>query len=412
MNSRVEEMENALAPAAGTGISPQSQALEAKERALIYARYEMAIRMPTNWEQARLDILKECRRPTFARDKSVLYGKPIGDDKVEGLGVRFAEMALRCVRNISTDVQTVYEDDQRRVLRVTVTNLCANQAETDEVTVVKTVERSRPGKDGFFISVRNNSRGQPTYTVPATEDDLLISQGRLVSKVRRNLALRHIPADIQEEAERTIRATRQDAAARDPDAERREIFDGFAALNVPVEELEEYLGHDVATASPGELVNLRTVWGTISDGETSWAAVLAHRRAELEKDKAKPAVAPTQRGMRRRAQAQGAAAMEADLPKKDESGTMPPKTEIPLPSEAERAAVEQPETAKNIPENIPAEDPKPQGILIVADGTGEFLGRYTGKLDNLVLGGIMEVGGVDYAITVIRKDKIVLRVLL
>lgn len=258
--------------------SPLATAREAEAKAAVEARYIMAMRNPRNWDEVRQKILKECRRPSFAKDKSTLYRKPVGAG-VEGLGIRFAEMALRCLTNVMTETPIIYEDESRRVIRVIVTNLEDNQTEFADVTVSKTVERSKPLDDGSYISVRMNSSGKPTYTVPATDEDLLNKEWALVSKMRRNCGLRHIPGDIQAEAEAIIREVRRDEAARDPDAERREIADGFAKLNIPVDELTEYVGHDLATCSPAELADLRTVWGSVRDGEASWASMLEHRRA-------------------------------------------------------------------------------------------------------------------------------------
>lgn len=259
--------------------NPLATAREAEAKAAVEARYIMAMRRPRNWDEVRQKILKECNRPSFAKDKSALYKKPVGNG-VEGLGIRFAEMALRCMTNVMTETPVIYEDDQRRVIRVIVTNLEDNQTEFADITVSKTVERSKPMDDGTFISVRMNSYNKPVYTIPATDEDLLNKEWALVSKMRRNCALRHIPGDIQAEAEEIIRRVREDEAARDPDAERREIADGFARLNVPVAELTEYVGHDLATCSPKELADLRTVWGSVRDGETTWSSLLEHRRAE------------------------------------------------------------------------------------------------------------------------------------
>lgn len=259
--------------------NPMAAAREAEARAAVEARYIMAIRRPRNWDEVRQKILKECHRPAFAKDKSALYKKPVGAG-VEGLGIRFAEMALRCMTNVMTETPVIYEDDMRRVIRVIVTNLEDNQTEFADVTVSKTVERSKPMDDGSYLSVRMNSYNKPVYTVPATDEDLLNKEWALVSKMRRNCALRHIPGDIQAEAEEVIRKVRVDEAARDPDADRREIADGFAKLNIPVDELIEYVGHDLATCSPKELADLRTVWGSVRDGEATWASLLEHRSAE------------------------------------------------------------------------------------------------------------------------------------
>ena len=115
-------------------------------------------------------LLTECRRPGFAHNGSVLYLKPIGDG-VEGLGIRFVEAALRAMGNVMPETMTLYDDATRRLVRVAVTDLEANVTYSRDLTLTKTVERAKPGKDGDYLSLRTNSKGEPVYTVLATEDD-------------------------------------------------------------------------------------------------------------------------------------------------------------------------------------------------------------------------------------------------
>lgn len=248
----------------------------AQAKATVSARYEMALRRPRNWDQVRADINKECRRPSFARDKSAWYKKPIGSG-VEGLGIRFAEMALRCMGNVLIETEVRYEDDHKEVIRVTVTDLEANNTWPADVMVTKTVERSKPEEDGSFFSVRKNSYQKNVYTVRATDDDLLNKRAALVSKAVRTLALRLIPGDIQNEAEELIKAIRQDDAARDPDAERKAIVDAFDGLHVSATMLTEYLGHPIAQCSPAQLVDLRGLYGAIREGDATWKQVMDNK---------------------------------------------------------------------------------------------------------------------------------------
>jgi hypothetical protein len=81
------------------------------------SRYVIALRMPREWDQVRQDILRECRRPSFAHNKSAWYRKPIGQG-VEGLGIRFVEVALRCMKNVLVETTMVYEDSEKEVQRV------------------------------------------------------------------------------------------------------------------------------------------------------------------------------------------------------------------------------------------------------------------------------------------------------
>lgn len=263
-------------------------AAAAQAKAMVEARYVIALKRPRSWDQVRQDILKECKRPSFAHNKSAFYRKPIGQG-VEGLGIRFTEVALRCMTNVLVETTTVFEDDQKEIVRVSVTDLEANVTYPMDVRVTKTVERSKPMDDGSYVSVRTNSYGKAVYTVPANDDDLLNKRGALISKAQRTLALRLIPGDIQDEAEEIIKRVRLDDAARDPDAERKKIADAFAELHVKASDLQDYLGHSLDTCSPVELVNLRGLYGAIRDGEATWASVMENKG---ENGNGKPATLP------------------------------------------------------------------------------------------------------------------------
>lgn len=274
-------------------------AAASQAKALVEARYVMAIRRPRNWEQVRQDLMKECRRPAFAHNKSAFYKKPVGKGFVDGLGIRFVELALRCMTNITVDVVMVFEDETKEIHRVTVTDLESNFPLSQDVKVSKTVERSKPSDDGSYVSVRKNSYGKDVFTVPANDDDLLNKRGALISKVMRTLGLRLIPGDLQDEAESTILKVRTDAAAQDPEAEAKRVVDAFASLRVDAEDLAAYLGHPVSKCSPAQLVDLRGLYGAIRDGETTWRAVMENK-AEQDGEPVPEKKAEPQSGPRRK----------------------------------------------------------------------------------------------------------------
>src|SRR3990170_723887 len=97
---------NATAVQVPRGGETASTAVAAQAKAMIESRYVMAMRNPRNMDQVRQDLLKECRRPSFAHNKSALYHKPIGKG-VEGLGIRFVEVALRCMRNVLAESKRI-----------------------------------------------------------------------------------------------------------------------------------------------------------------------------------------------------------------------------------------------------------------------------------------------------------------
>lgn len=257
-------------------VETASTAVAAQSKAMVEARYIMAMRRPRNWDQVRQDLIAECKRPSFANNKSAFYRKPIGQG-VEGLGIRFVEVALRCMTNVLVETSMIFEDDAKEVHRVSVTDLESNLTYPLDVRVAKTVERSKPMDDGSYISVRKNSYNKNVFTVPATDDDLLNKRAAQISKAIRTLGLRIIPGDLQDEAEYIIKAVRTDEAARDPGAERKRIADAFAEIGVKAADLVAYLGHSLDACSPTELVELRSVYGTIKDGEATWKSFVENK---------------------------------------------------------------------------------------------------------------------------------------
>lgn len=253
-----------------------STAIAAQSKAMVESRYIMAMRNPRNWDQVRADLVKECKRPSFAHNKSAYYVKPIGKG-VEGLGIRFVEVALRCMKNVLVETTMIFEDNVKEVHRVSVTDLEANITYPLDVRVSKTVERSKPADDGSYISVRKNSRGNDVFTVEGTDDDILNKRGALISKAIRTIGLRIIPGDLCDEAEDIIKHIRLDKAAQDPDAERKRLVDAFAEINVTATDLTGYLGHDLGKCSPAQLVTLRGIYGAIRDGEATWQTVLQNQ---------------------------------------------------------------------------------------------------------------------------------------
>lgn len=278
MNNELATQQSAFAPPAllQQGIESASAAVASQAKAMVEARYTIALHRPRNWDQVRQDLLRECKRPSFANNKSAYYRKPIGQG-VEGLGIRFVEVALRCMTNVLIETTMIFEDAQKEIHRVSVTDLESNITYPMDVRVSKTVERSKPADDGSFLSMRLNSYKKPVYTVPANDDDLLNKRAALISKAIRTLGLRIVPGDLCDEAEEIIKSVRLDEAARDPGAERKRIVDAFDGLGVKASQLTEYLGHDIGTCSPQELVNLRGLYGAIKDGEATWASVMENK---------------------------------------------------------------------------------------------------------------------------------------
>jgi hypothetical protein len=202
-----------------------SQQQEAMVRAAVEARYALAIRQPRDLDAVRLRLLKDCKRPRFA--EVARYAKPQGkkqdpktgqwvDNVIEGPSIRFVEAALRSLTNVYPETSVIYDDPRKRLMRVSVTDLEANVTYSHEVSVTKTVERSNAeGRE--IISVRQNKKGKPVYTVEATDDEVLVRQNSLVSKTLRVLGLRILPGDLVDEAMDVVQQTQTSQDKADPE---------------------------------------------------------------------------------------------------------------------------------------------------------------------------------------------------
>ena len=288
VNTNDQQMMPAVASSASENAA---LAMAAAQKATVEARYKMALARPRDLDIVRQAMLKDANRSSFAR--VAIYHKPIGKG-VEGPSIRFVEAAIRNMTNILTETTTISEDDERRVIRVAVSDLETNTYFSQDVTVTKTVERSKLPQGEKPIRMRTNSFGKPVYILHGTDDDILNKQNALISKAVRTLGLRLIPGDLVDEALWYVRQTMAKEDAQNPDMAKNRIIDAFAQLGVQVEQLKEYVGHELSALDPSELQTLRAIYSAIKDGETSWKAVMddkAEKEAEAKAAK-KPAAEP------------------------------------------------------------------------------------------------------------------------
>lgn len=256
------------------GNETAATAVAAQAKALVEARYTVALHRPRDLDVVRERLLRECKRPSFAA--VARYRKPIGAG-IEGPSIRFAETAIRCMTNVTVETVTVYDDREKRIVRVMVTDLEANVPYSQDVTIEKTIERRNVKNGDEVLRSRTNSRGEPVHIIVATEDDILNKQNALISKAVRTLGLRLVPGDLIDEAMWQVQQTQKNADAADPDAARLRLYDAFADLGIRVSEIKEYLGHDGVALTPKELAELRGLYAAIRDGETTWREVMDQR---------------------------------------------------------------------------------------------------------------------------------------
>src|SRR6185437_15310379 len=148
-----EHQTSELAPANSPTVQYVEQSKSMMEQlatAQIQARYTVALRNRRDIETARQEMLKECSRPSFCMPDEkkngssvAIYRVPRAGTNIEGVTVRFAEMAARAWRNLAIDITPLGEDETQRIYQMTCTDFETNTVATEIVNVPKTIERNR-----------------------------------------------------------------------------------------------------------------------------------------------------------------------------------------------------------------------------------------------------------------------------
>lgn len=255
-----------------------SSAAAAKAQALVQARYLVAMRNPRDWLDVRARMLAACKRTRFAQ--IARYSVPRAGGRVQGWTIRFAEEAIRNMRNLAPETAVVVEDDEKRIVNVSLADIESNLSYSMDIVVTKTVERKTLKAGELPIRQRINSTGQTLYILPASDDDLITKQAALVSKALRTMALRLIPGDILDECLDEIEETQKKQDEQDPKAAVKKIADSFGELGVKPSDLKAYLRHDLDASSPKEIAHLRELFSAIREGSTNWTEVMGEEKPE------------------------------------------------------------------------------------------------------------------------------------
>jgi hypothetical protein len=285
--------------------SSASVAVAAQAQAAVQARYIMAMNRPRDWEEVRVKLLKACGRPGFAA--TARYTKPVGKDRSkwpQGWTIRFAEEAMRCMGNLYTETMVIDEGPEQRIVQQSCTDIENNATFSNQVVIDKTVERKFLKDGQQAISSRQNSYGDITYRVEATEDDLLNKQGALLSKALRTQVLRLLPGDIQDECLQRIQEVANGDLKADPDQAKRKLIDAFAEIGIRPIDLAEYLGHPLERIQPAEVKELREVYTALKSGEATWDEVMESREPSGSTEAAKEAGEAKLAAMQQKAAAQ------------------------------------------------------------------------------------------------------------
>ena len=274
-----------------TNYEVATAAAVAAARAEHEGRIVVAQKSRRDEDQATQDIMRMCKKPAFAG--LARYQRPQGKRKnpetgqlepffIEGLSIRFVEMALQYWGNMFAISRITYEDNERAMLNVTVSDLQRNSTYSTDAMVEKLVERREVKTGRTVLGMRENSYGDKVYLVRATPEEFRNVIGAERSKLIRDNGLRLLPRDVQDEARALIEKTVNDETAKDPDGMKKKVLGQFAVLGVSASMLKEYLEQPIETLSIKGLQELAVLHTGLKDGEFSWADVMRVKREPAE----------------------------------------------------------------------------------------------------------------------------------
>ena len=298
-----------------TVLQAASVAAAAGAKAAIEARFQIAQLVPRDNAEVERRVLAMCDDPLFADE--ALWSKPQGATEIEGISIRFAEEYVQEAGNFHVASTVTWDDDRQRTIKVEVTDLQRNNSIPVDVVVEKTVERyDTKGREVLGSRLTAGRTPKRIYRVRATEDEVLMKQNSAVSKAFRTGVDRLIPRNLRAKAIERIKATIKAAALKDLPGTVKKALAAFATLNVPQDELEEFLGHRVQTMTVEEYEHLRAILQGIKDGEFTWESVT--KRGAKPQPKQRPVSAVRDEGYETKQEKPAPAAPKGDAAEADD----------------------------------------------------------------------------------------------
>jgi hypothetical protein len=223
----------------------------------------IARRFPRNEDTAFQKLMKAAGRSSFAEDAA--YSFPRGGAKVEGPSINLAREGARIWGNIRYGLEIIRDDEDSRQIRGWAWDLETNTKTTLEDDFKKLIYR----KQGGWIK--------------PDERDLRELTNRRGAILIRGCLLQLLPKDLIEDAMDRCKATLAKGAQEDPEGARKKVILAFSELNITPEMLEQMLKHKLSESSPAEISELRKIYKSISDGNSTWAEYVEPTKTGPEK---------------------------------------------------------------------------------------------------------------------------------
>jgi hypothetical protein len=249
---RIEETALATRTEQSHELAPTGAAAEKQFE--IQSAIVIAKKFPRNEDAAFEKLMKAAKRVSFAEDAA--YSFPRGNTTVEGPSINLAREAARVWGNVRFGLDIIRDDEESRQIRAWAWDMESNVRVSAE--------------DDFKKLVQRKQKGGGTLWVKPDERDLRELTNRRGAILVRNCLLQIVPKDLIEDAMSRCKDTIRNGAEKDPETARKRLILAFSEINVSPEMLESALGHKLAECSPVEIAELRKVYKSIADGNSTW----------------------------------------------------------------------------------------------------------------------------------------------
>lgn len=239
MNNTLIEQEPKVNRQALTDVQSDRATQEAQAQVILAKRY------PRDEDAARERILKSCKRRRLA--EVAIYTYPRGGTKVEGPSIRMAEMLGQNWGNLDFGIVELEQRNGESTALAYCWDLETNVRQTKIFQVPH---------------VRHTKRGQTKLIDPRDIYETVANQG---ARRLRSVILGVIPGDIVDDALEAVNATLK-RGVDDIGKRLSAMAKAFQDMGVPKELLEKRLGHNLGSTSESELVELRKIFVSISEG--------------------------------------------------------------------------------------------------------------------------------------------------
>ena len=229
-------------------VAQQANSDEARAIQEVQASMLIAKRFPRDQIQAMDRILTACQRPTLAA--AALYSYARGGSSITGPSIRLAEAIAQNWGNISFGIRELSN---------------ANKESTVEAFAWDLETNTRQTKVFSVRHERHTRKGVTKLTDPRDIYETVASNG---ARRLRACLLGVIPSDVVEAAVNQCEETARASADMSKDGLKK-IIDAFGELGVSKKMIEEKIQCRFEAIKPAQVVNLRKIYQSISDGMSS-----------------------------------------------------------------------------------------------------------------------------------------------